>query len=288
MSYITEIVVSVNQDEEKQFLSEGYIQNPVNLNKESTGAKNFLWYKKGDDNGITRIQASFNDEMCKGLKDAGYQKVYKNLNQGAGGDEIYLWYLKGSTNHDIPIKDLFLSTEREDEAQLFRFGWEKLACNLNRRNGGCRIYLWVQRAEPTFVSDIITTVDFEDENSKFKDGYIRLDEDINRGSGGPSIFLWYRLTTDENHAITDLQICKGNKHPPGDYIAVDQNLNRGNAGTQMYLYYIKDHQSKAIQTISLIIKEIGKDPYEIAGVQVVDVDLNEGNEGVREYLCFYQ
>ncbi|XP_038131223.1 uncharacterized protein LOC119776716 [Cyprinodon tularosa] len=287
MSYITEIVVSVNQDEEKQFLLDGYIQNPVNLNKESTGAKNFLWYKKGNDNGITRIQASFNDEMSKGLHDAGYQKVYKNLNQGAGGDEIYLWYHKDSTNHEIPIKDLFLSTEREDEAQLFRFGWEKLTCNLNRRNGGCRIYLWVQRAEPTFVSDIIATRNFEDDHSKFKEGYIRLDEDIHRGSGGPSMFLWYLLTTDEKEAIKDLKICQ-DKCPSTDYKKVEQNLNEGK-GTPIFLCYTKDGQSKkAIQTISLIIKEIGKEFYEIAGVQLLETDLNEGNEGVAEYLCFYQ
>ncbi|KAK5623500.1 hypothetical protein CRENBAI_013435 [Crenichthys baileyi] len=287
--YITEIDISLNKSDEEHLKSNGFIQNPVNLNKESPGGKIFMWYKKGKCPGITRIQFTFNDHMSEGLAQAGYTQIKKDLNEGTGGDNINLWYYKGSTAHDIPVIDLFISTEREDEAQLFCLGWEKLGCDMNQGNGGCRIYLWVKRNHPVYINDISATADFHQDAVLFKEGYTRLDENTNRGAGGASVFIWYRLAINSQNAVRDLKI-SDNCNPPSNYKKVNQDLNQGTGGTPLFLYYTKeqDHKSRPIETISLIVKRIGCNPYRKAGVKVIDRNLNEGNEGVEEFLSFYQ
>ncbi|XP_072242969.1 uncharacterized protein [Leuresthes tenuis] len=291
---ITEIKVSQNEAEEEQLLKEGFTPNPVNLNKRAGGDKVHLWYKRGSGAGITKIQVSYNDDMVGSMLTNRYMKVDGDLNAGTGGDSIYLWYAGGSSEYDIPIVDLFVSTEPQGESQLFQFGWERLSCNLNRKSSGSRIYLWVRKEKPAYICDITATADFQGDFQLIMQGYIRVDENINRGAGGKRVFLWYRQHPDSQKALTDLQItttsCEMEKWQRKHYERVDQDLNAGTTGPPVYLFYSKN-QSKSNPPIKNATLVIGKGyslPYERAGVQVIDKNLNTGNDGATEFLCYYQ
>lgn len=250
----------------------------------------FLWYKKGQHGAITRIQLTYNEKMKKGLNEAKYTMVKHDLNSGTGGDNIHLWYYKGTNESDVPIVDLFISTEREDEAQLFHLGWEKLACNMNRRTGGAyRIYLWVKRAQPTYINSIKVTSGFDKDASLFKDGYIRLDENTNRAAGGSSVFIWYLLTKNSQNAIRDLKVGDILYKPPQHYQKLDQDLNEGTGGVPLFLFYttVDDGNNAPINTMSLIVKKIGVEAYKRANVHVLEPSLNEGNDGANLFVCFY-
>ncbi|XP_072242970.1 uncharacterized protein [Leuresthes tenuis] len=291
---ITEIKVSQNEAEEEQLLKDGFTQNPVNLNKGTEGYKMYIWYKRGSGAAITKIQVSYNDDMSKSLMTNRYMKVDGDLNAGTGGDSIYLWYAGGSSEYDIPIVDLFVSTEREVECQLFQFGWERLSCNLNRKAGGSRLYLWVRKEKPAYICDITATADFQGDDLLIKQGYIRVDESTNRAAGGKRVFLWYRQHPDSQKALTDLQItttsCEMEKWQRKHYERVDQDLNAGTTGPPVYLFYSKN-QSKSnppIKTATLLVKKIGLSSYVKAGVQVIEENLNTGNDGAAAFLCYYQ
>ncbi|KAM9738176.1 uncharacterized protein ACNS7B_013607 [Menidia menidia] len=289
---ITDIKVSLNEAEEDQLRKEGFLQNPVNLNKRAGGDKIYLWYSTGSGSPITRIQISYSVDMSASLERAGYIKVDKDLNAGTGGDAIYLWYYKGSSEYDIPIVDLFVSSEPQEESQLFLFSWERLACNLNRRSSGLRIYLWVRKEKTAYISDITATADFQGDDELIKSGYVRLDENTNRGAGGKRVFIWYRQTTDSNRALTDLQISTS-RHESEElarkhYKQVDQDLNEGAGGVKVFLWFKKQAGSDPIKTATLVIGRIYVLPYERAGVQAIEKSLNSGNDGAQVYLCFYQ
>jgi len=291
---ITDIKVSLNEAEEEQLLREGFTPNPVNLNKRAGGDKVHIWYKRGSGAAITKIQVSFNDDMIGSLMTNRYMKVDGDLNAGTGGDSIYLWYAGGCSEYDIPIVDLFVSTEPQGESQLFQFGWERLSCNLNRRSSGSRIYLWVRKEKPAYICDITATADFKEDFILIQQGYIRVDESTNRAAGGKKVFIWYRQHPDSQKALTDLQISTNpsemEKWQRKHYEQVDQDLNDGTTGPPVYLFYSKN-QSKSnppIKTATLLVKKIGLASYEKAGVQVIQENLNIGNDGAAEFLCFYQ
>lgn len=129
--------------------------------------------------------------MAQGLNNAGYRKINKNLNEGAGGDAIYLWFSTESLPSDLPITDLYVARDADAEGEKYRAGWERLACDLNRNTGGNRIYLFVKRAKPVYISDITATGNLDKDLDNIKKGYIRVDENTNRESGGSSVFIWY-------------------------------------------------------------------------------------------------
>ncbi|XP_061592962.1 uncharacterized protein LOC133457675 [Cololabis saira] len=290
MSYITAIDVSLNEGEEEMLRGNGYIQIPVNTNIGNSGDKVYLWYMRGSSQGVTRVQLSFNDAMTKGLIEAGYQKIDKDLNAKTGGDQINLWYC--TVPNEVPIVDLFIATEAGDEAQLFRLGWERLACNLNRKAGGKRIYLWVKREKTMYLCDIMATKGFEKDQQLFKKGFIRIDETTNRAAGGPFIFIWYLQKADSHEAITDLQVSTTKEEVDfwknNSYSLVDQDLNEGTDGNQINLWYKRKESSDPIKTATLIVKKFSALSYSRAGVQIIYRNLNQGNEGALEYLCFYQ
>ncbi|XP_061592963.1 uncharacterized protein LOC133457676 [Cololabis saira] len=292
MSYITAIDVSLNEGQEEMLRGNGYIQNPVNLEKRSSANPIYLWYKRGSSPGITRVQLSLYDAMTKGLKQAGYQMIDKDLNSRSGGTAIYLWYCCDSTGFDAPIVDFFLSTEPQEEAQLFRLGWERLACNLNRKSSGSRIYLWVKRERPMYLCDIKATKGFDADAELFNNSYIRIDENTNRGAGGPQVFIWYRQKADSSKAITDLQVSTNHseyqRFEHSGYSLVDQDLNVGTGGDQINLWYKRDGHQAPIKTATLIIGRTYLLPYQRAGVKVIDKSLNTGNDGPKHYLSFYQ
>ncbi|XP_028461660.1 uncharacterized protein LOC114573588 [Perca flavescens] len=195
MAYISELNVSLNVSEEQFLQSQGFKKISVDLNKGAGGNDIFLWYKKGSVP-ITRVQFTFNDNMSVGLSNAGYTKVHKDLNANAGGDYIYLWYFRGSGEFHTPIVDIDVTIDPGSEALKFSTGWEKSACDLNRKAGGNWIHTWVKREKQTYICDVSATASYGSDTDFYKAGYIRVDEDTNREAGGPDVFIWYRQTTD--------------------------------------------------------------------------------------------
>lgn len=295
MAYITDIKVSLSKGEEDDLRGQGYLSVPGNLNKGTKGEKIHFWYKRGPNNGITAIQISFNTEMNDGLKSAGYQKIDKNLNDGCGGDKIYLWFKNRSTGLDVPIVQLHVTTEEDDDAEMFGLGWERLACNLNRKAGGNWIHLWVQRERPTYICDIKATAFYTGDANNFNADWNRVDENTNRGTEGDPVFIWYRQTHEESKSIKYVDVSTNDqeygKLDREGYTKVNQDLNQGSGGNQVYLWYKKDSASasaSAIKAVSLLVNPKAIVAYRNASVPIIEKNINEGNSGDREFLCYYQ
>ncbi|XP_007573241.1 uncharacterized protein LOC103152626 [Poecilia formosa] len=289
--YINDICISLDSDEELWFSNNGYTKLPLDLNKGARGNKIFLWYKTADYRAITRIQFSFNDWMKQGLKDAGYRLVDKDLNKGAGGSDVFLWFFKGYTEYDVPIVELAVSTDAEDNTKKGQPQWERSACDLNRKAGGDLIYLWMKRQHQTYICDIQVNAGDISNYELFREGYTRIDEDINRDSGGSDILIFYQQTTDEKKAITDLKITtdtsKESRLVKAGYQKVKTNLNDGTKGTPLYLWYKKDEVTKSpISFITVILHPKAKEAYSKAGINVIDTDLNLKSSGHKMFLCF--
>ncbi|KAJ4940681.1 hypothetical protein JOQ06_026977, partial [Pogonophryne albipinna] len=130
-TYISELEVSLNADEERDLRRTGFNIIDGNLNAGVGGNAIRLWYKYGSVP-ITKVQVSFNNEMADGLIKAAYKKIYKDLNAGAGGCDLYLWYSQGSGEFDTPIVEISVTTDAANEGEKFASGWERVACDLNR------------------------------------------------------------------------------------------------------------------------------------------------------------
>ncbi|KAM9339584.1 uncharacterized protein ABDE67_017228 [Symphorus nematophorus] len=290
-NYITHLGVSLNEADEQMLQSQGFMKIDADLNKGAGGKYIYLWYKHGSA-AITRLQVTFNEEMAGGLITAGYTKIPKDLNSGAGGDDIYLWYFRGQTEYDIPIVGIDVTTKAEDEAQKFHSGWEKLACDLNRKAGGNWIHIWVKREKQTYIADITAINSYGLDNYYFQKGYIRLDEDTNRGAGGFFVFIWYLQTTDPQHALSDLNVSTDDSECQSlqqqNYHPVSVDLNDGTGGNKVYLWYKKDKINNPIKAITLLLNSAAVEAYEKVSLNVIKRDLNTGNRGRAEYLCVYQ
>ncbi|KAJ4939926.1 hypothetical protein JOQ06_029362 [Pogonophryne albipinna] len=114
-TYISELEVSLNADEERDLRRTGFNIIDGNLNAGVGGNAIRLWYKYGSVP-ITKVQVSFNNEMADGLIKAAYKKIYKDLNAGAGGCDLYLWYSQGSGEFDTPIVEISVTTDAANEA----------------------------------------------------------------------------------------------------------------------------------------------------------------------------
>ncbi|KAF3695242.1 hypothetical protein EXN66_Car010918 [Channa argus] len=290
--HITELDVSLNEDDEYKFTEQGFSKIYVDLNKGAGGKFIYLWYKKGPDAPITRIQFSFNDEMSPALEVAGFEKINNHLNAGAGGDPVNLWFYRGSTVFDVPIVDLQVTTEPEHEAQQFRLGWERLACDLNRNAGGNWIHLWVKREKPTYICDIQFTADFGSDALLFQDGYIRVDENLTRGPKRMYVFLWYRQTADPKRGLNDLKISSKDEEKQSfenlQYKFVSMNLKEKMGGDPVYLWYRKDGGGcSAVRALSVVINKAAVEAYNKAGVPIIKYDINPDYDGPAEFLCYY-
>lgn len=293
MSNITALEVSLNKEEEKQLLALGYSSVPGDMNKGTGGKKTNLWYKRGKEPGITRIQFSFNDQMSASLKAVRYEKIDKNLNDGAGGNPIYLWYYKGTTECDVRIIALHVTTQADDEAEMFGLNWERLTCDLNRRAGGTSVHLWVRRKPTAYVCDVTASTDFKEDVELLNQGYIRLEANTNRDTGGDFVFIWYRRTEDPQKAITLMNVSTSEEeyihYQREGFTLVNTNLNQGNKGSPVYVWYKKESSSAPIRDITVIDNCDVIEPYKRAGVWVIDKDLNTGNSDSSSlYLCYYQ
>lgn len=292
-NYISDLEVSRDQDEEQNLKSQGFDKVNVDLNKGAGGNQIYLWYKKESSlPPITRVQFTFNTDMAVGLIKTGYTKINKNLNTGAKGDQIYLWHFRGNTEYDTPIVDIDVTTDAESEAGKFKFGWERLTCDLNRKAKGNWIHTWVKRQSQTYVCDVIATDSYESDADLFQQGYIRLDEDTNRGGKGAFVFIWYRQTTDSQRALSVLQISTNKAEfqafQQQHYQQVNVNLNEGTTGNPVYLWYKKVDHEKPIKAVILLLNPEAFQAYEKAGITVIEGNLNTGHQGHIERLCFYQ
>ena len=290
--YITDLNVSIDDSDEQSLLSEGYLKIDVNLNKGAGGKNIYLWYKLGSQNPITRVQATFNDDMAGGFTSAGYTKIRKDLNAGAKGDAIYLWYYRGSGEFHTPIVNIDVTTDAESDANKVSQGWEKVSCDLNREAGGNWIHAWVKRDRQTYICDVAATDSCSSNEKMLKDGYIRMDEDTNRGAGGSFVSIWYRQTTNRQRAVTDLNISTNSDQfqhlQDHNYDQVNVNLNDRAKGNPVYLWHKKVEGNKPIKATILLLQPDKVDEYKKKGVTVIDRNLNAGNNGWIEYLCFYQ
>ncbi|KAL1277974.1 hypothetical protein QQF64_024647 [Cirrhinus molitorella] len=288
---ITKLNVSTTKDEEEILGANGYQLINADLNEGTGQNRIFLWYKKECGiKPITRIQFSFNDKMKSGLADAGYELVDKDLNAGAGKSPIFLWYFYGSTESDIPIENLEVSKDANEEPALLKDGWERLGCDLNRRVGGNFIYLWVKREKPSYICEIAATVDFSSDKQKFDLGFTRVDENTNRGAGGNSVFLWYRRSTDKSKALTALNASinfqENVRLQNEDFKKLSVNLNSGTTGNDVYAWYLTEGCESQIRNMVLLINPAAWTIYQKAGINFVDKNLNEGNKGMKMYLAY--
>lgn len=292
-TYISHLDVSLDEAEEQKLQSQGFKKINVDLNKGSGGKYIYIWYKNGSCPApITRVQVTFNNEMAVGLINAGYTKIPKDLNAGAKGDYIYLWYFRGHTEYDTPIVGIDVTTDAESEAQKFGLGWEKLACDLNRKAEGNWIHAWVKREKKTYICDVTATATFGSDADYFQNGYIRVDEDTNRGAGGAYAFVWYRQTTNSQRALGDLTVSTNDSEYQSlqqqNYQSVSVNLNEGTKGNEVYLWYKKHVCNNPIKAVTLLINTAALQAYKKSGVNVIERNLNTGNDGGTEYLCVYQ
>ncbi|XP_021450785.2 uncharacterized protein LOC110516759 [Oncorhynchus mykiss] len=289
--YITEIAISTTREMDQQLHDQDYDKINVNLNKgTSSTTRVYIWYKKGNGKPITRVQFSFTDEMKDVLKKAGFTELPENLNPGTQGDVIQLWYSSGaSPKYDIPIEDLFLTTNEQEEAHQFKLGWERLPCNLNRSNSGDFITLWLKRKSKTYICDVAAATSFQQHINLFNEGYIRLDEDLSRGSGGKPIYLWYRQSTTVGGGITEMNACINREQDsiPEErgFTVVNVNLNEGTCGQPVYVWFKKDG-SLPIKALTVTSNPDVTGPYDEAGLILIDKNLNAGNSGVPLYLWY--
>ncbi|KAJ4940152.1 hypothetical protein JOQ06_026461 [Pogonophryne albipinna] len=290
-SYISELDVSLNEDEERDLLKRGFDKINIDLNKGSGGNFIYLWYKHGSVP-ITKVQVSFNDEMVHSLNNAGYTQIPRDLNAGAGGSFLYLWFCKGSGEFDTPIVDISVTADGNHEAEKFGFGWQRVACDLNREAGGNWIHVWLKREKQTYICDVAASDSYGSDIVYFKNGYIRVDEDTNRGAGGASVFIWFRQTTDPKKALKDLQVsinddqCR--EYQQQDYQQVDVDLSKGAGGNTVFLWYKKEGSNPQIKAIGLLLNKDAVKEYPKSGVSVIQKNLNEGHKGNVEYLYVYQ
>ncbi|KAM9391973.1 uncharacterized protein KZ484_003491 [Pholidichthys leucotaenia] len=290
--YITDLQVSLDKTQEDDLRAQGFTPLKGDLNKGTTGNPVYLWYKKSSDQPITRIQFSFIEGMDTSLKQEKYTKIEKNLNEGTTGDTIYLWFFKGSLQYDVPIVDLSVTTEAKDEVEMLRFGWERLACDLNRNAKGDWIHLWVMREKPAYICDITAIADYQGEDTYFNSGYIRVDEDTDRDAKGSRVFIMYRQDTNPKEAITKLQISTSNEEKDRfrvqGYKEVIMDLNHGTEGKEVLLWYKKEGDGKPIKAVTPLLNPDAVKAYKDGGITVIDKNLNEGNVGMKEYLAYHQ
>lgn len=282
---ITSFEVSTNQAEAQRMQGQGYLKLGVVLNTDGLGNAVNLWYKSEEGaKPITKVQVSFSDEMMRGLTRAGYIQVNKSLRPGCS---IFLWYFSGSTSYDTPITEVAVTTDPYQEAPKMKLGWERVGCDLR---GDKSVYIWVKRAEDTYVCDVAATNSHTNDSDWFGEGYIRIDESTNTNWCGVSTtnFLWYRQSTDPASAITDLQVSTNQKeymqYQQQGYELLNTNLNEQGGGSPVFLWNKKE-KTTPVQSILLLLVESAKTTFQKNGIEVLPGNINNGNSGYPRYLC---
>ncbi|KAK7899298.1 hypothetical protein WMY93_020151 [Mugilogobius chulae] len=276
--------------EEDVLKTQGFTQINVNLN-EGTGAanKNFLWYKKGEKAlAITRVQVTYNRQMESSMKE--FTMIDKNINTGTSGGPLYMWFSKAVGEFDIPIMDVAVTTETQDEVSHLtaRGMWENVDCNLNLGAGGNYVYAWMKRENPFYICDVTATTTYDNHQELFSKGFTRVDISTNLGALGQDVFIWYRKTSDSGKGLSALNISTNPEQyeelKRQGYHVVDVNLNE-NTGPSVYLWYNSVPGQRKVQGLFLLLDWRSADTYKKSGINVIERNLNTGKQGDTIYLC---
>lgn len=285
--YITDIQMSMFPNEEDHLRKNGFTKITKPLNKEK---QIYLWYATGEIKPITRIQFSFEDEQEQCLTDAGFSRINKNLRAGGGDREIYLWYLQGNTQYDFPIVELDVTTNPTEDAAKLELKWERSACKVDRDGEGNWIHLWMKREKETYINQLYVTVGQGQDAEMFNQGFIRVDENTNRGAAGKKIFIWYQPIDKAQKGIEGLEVSINKGEEEGlereKFQKVVTSLNMGSKGDPIYLWYKIGRSNNAIKMVT-ILNEYEKSKFEEVGATVIKKNLNMGNVGDTQFLCFF-
>ncbi|KAL7836080.1 hypothetical protein AOLI_G00273640 [Acnodon oligacanthus] len=289
---ITEIQISLTKEQEDKLERAGFTKVPGDLNSGTSGPLEFLWYRRGTSRAVTRIQFSFMEEMNEGLTASGFTLINKNINTGTSGNPIFLWYLSCTTQFDSPILDLKVTTKVEEEPELFLNGWERMGLDLNRNAGGHPVYVWLLRDTTTYICSITAALSFSEDRELFQQGYVRMDEDTNRGAFpiGSAVFPWFRQSKIIGEGITEIDVSLNKEQEfelqAKGFTKVDKDLNEGANGDPVYLWYMHS-QAPAIQFLTVLVGDVALSTYKRAEVcNVVEKNLNSGNNGVSLYVAY--
>ncbi len=163
----------------------------------------------------------------------------------------------------------------------------------------------LQRMDPTpmYVSEIgvYSEPDSDDALKEMPDGFVKVmlnpatDSteivDANKGAGGDYIYIGYKLSANEEDAITDLKIAIGGSSSAScdGYTKIGVDLNRGAGGKYIYLCY-----KKATSASDPLLKEIRGVYSSSSGAYTLPsdwewvsgkADLNKGAGGKYVYLA---
>lgn len=271
---ITDIDISVNTKQESALKEKGFSMVPTNISP--TGGVNvFLWYKREAGKPlITRMQLSCNEQMVGGLLKAGYTKIDKNINVAASGVPIYLWYHRNAEQNDTAIVAVNVTNNIEEEARLFKTGWERMQCDVSRVPGEPWVHIWVKRPENTCIVDVMATSSFDQDESYFEKGYVRLDENVSRDAVGNSVFFWY-LPAAGGKPVTHMEVSTSDeeyeKYKQQGYTKVDVNLSEGDPSAHAKYLWKKSFSGRAL---SLVGFPSTLEPLENAGLQVIKKNLD--------------
>lgn len=287
--YISNIAVSTNSTEEELLNKAGFTKIDEILNRDKQGNLAYIWYRKRYGAApITRVQISFNNDMSVGLSSAGYMKIYQNPIPGSC---VFLWYFRGTTLFDTPVVELDVTNNTADEVKKVKDGWERVGYNLSGCDGDW-VYLWVKRAQQTYICDVIATNSYDSDADLFRAGYIRIDETTNSIRGYQSTsFLWYRLTTDAESPITDLQVSidplQYHQFHHAGYTHTSANLNNKTGGNAVTLWYKKEKGQPKVQSILLLLNKSAVEPFKQAGINVSEnINITDVKfDGKPRYLC---
>ncbi|XP_026199619.1 uncharacterized protein si:dkey-30j10.5 [Anabas testudineus] len=90
---LTDLQVSINDEEYRSFQEQQYELVDVDLNKNTGGDRVYLWYKKGDPSDpIRAVSVIINKAAVGPFQGAGVKVIQKNLNIDNKGDVMYLCY----------------------------------------------------------------------------------------------------------------------------------------------------------------------------------------------------
>lgn len=286
--YITNIAWSTNPAEEELLKTAGFTKVDVVLSQDKQGNSAYIWFRKRYGAApITRLQVSFNDEMSLGLSNAQYTKAYQSP---LPGSPAVLWYLRGTTLFDTPIVELAVTNNPRDEVTKVKDGWDRVGYDFSGEEKF--VYLWVKRAQQTYVCDVTATNSYDSDAELFQKGFFRIDQTTNTIRGYESInFLWYRLTTDAEKAITDLLVSTTaleyhEAHSAG-YSRASADLNKKTGGNAVALWSKKEKGKPSVQSILLLLNESAVEPFKQAGL-IVSENINITNvkfDGKKRFLC---
>ncbi|KAI4787565.1 hypothetical protein KUCAC02_036383 [Chaenocephalus aceratus] len=238
-TYISELQVSLDGDEEINLKKRGFNIIDGNLNQGAGGNYIRLWYKRGPV-AMTKVQVSFNCEMVDGLNRAGYtggwERVACDLNRDTAGNLIHLWLKREKKTY---ICDVTATDSYGSDVDLFEKGYIRVDEDTNRGAGGACTFIWFRQTTDLkkAIKEIQVSIN-ENQHLEFQQQHYQLvDVDLNKGTGGNKVFLWHKKTSDPIKAIGLLlnkDVVEDNQE--AGISVIPKNLNEGTKGCVEFLY----------------------------------------------------